>query len=359
MPMKHNHNESFLRQMQEQYGLYVRLELILVLLAVFTGVAAAFYFALLPGCHRSVLIAVICVEAVLLAGACGIYFFLLSRSFHRASSALETLENACSQLDMELPENAEDISSVIQAMLRRIEDSARSEGRNAFLRQQAELLALQSQINPHFLYNSLETIRGEMLARGNPDVAEMTEALAKFFRYNISKKGDLVQLQEELTNLDNYMAIQKYRFGSRVNYSVAYHNDGRAALDCLLPKLTLQPLVENAILHGLDPKLEGGSILIHVDATDKSLIITVSDDGVGMDAATLRALREKLRSGKSEASSGQDAGHVGIAVANINLRLKVLWGDEYGIVVNSTKGLGTDVELTMPLVRRQPEETPL
>lgn len=354
MPM--NKSKSSLRRMRGQYGLYVRLELFTVLFAVLLGVGTALYFALVPGPHKTLLIVFLCVEAAVLAVAFGIYFFLLSRAFRRMSSALGTLARACDQLGMELPENIEDISGVIQALLHLVEEGARSESRNEFLRQQAELLALQSQINPHFLYNSLETIRGEMLARGNPDVADMTEALAKFFRYNISKKGDLVQLRDELNNLENYMAIQQYRFGSRVSYSVLYHGGGQEALDCLLPKLTLQPLVENAILHGLDPKLEGGSIQIHVDATDKNLIITVSDNGVGMDLATLRALREKLRSGNAEQEDRQDSGHVGIAVSNIDLRLKVLWGAAYGIVINSTKNLGTDVELTMPLVRRRPEE---
>ncbi len=347
--------KTYLRLMREQYGLFVRLELMIVLLAVFLGIFAAFFLTLSPQYRQTFLIVFVSVEAALLIGAFAIYFGLLSRSFGRISAAIETLEDACNKLDMELPEKVEDISELIRALLRRVEEAGRSESRNEFLRQQAELLALQSQINPHFLYNSLETIRGEMLARGNPDVAAMTEALAKFFRYNISKKGDLVQLREELTNLENYIAIQKYRFGSRIAYSVVYHHDAEQALDCLLPKLTLQPLVENAILHGLDPKLEGGEICVHVDATDKNLIITVSDNGVGMDGKTLQALREKLRQGKAENSEQQGGPHVGIAVVNIDLRLKVRWGNEYGMTVSSTKDLGTDVELTMPLVRRPKE----
>ena len=119
---------------------------------------------------------------------------------------------------------------------------------------QTELTALQSQINPHFLYNTLDTIRGQAMCDDNIEVANMIETLASFFRYSISRKGNLVTLRDELNNINNYMRIQQYRFNNRFSLEIVVDEEDMQAYDFYVPRLILQPIVENAIVHGLEEK---------------------------------------------------------------------------------------------------------
>lgn len=224
------------------------------------------------------------------------------------------------------------------------------------LDKQTELTALQSQINPHFLYNTLESIRGQALIDQNIEIAKMVEALSAFFRYSISRKGNLVTLRDELANIGNYMTIQRYRFNNRFSLEVLIDEEDEIAYDFLVPRLTIQPVVENAIFHGLEEKLEGGKVTIEVIVTDKNMIVTISDDGQGMDAETLKTLNERIQSDDlgvvEEKKHGQR--NTGIALPNIHKRIQLLFGEEYGINVYSTKGHGTDVEITIPANYKEP-----
>ncbi len=218
-------------------------------------------------------------------------------------------------------------------------------------RKQAQYLALQNQINPHFLYNTLEGIRGEAIAAGLDNVAEMTEALATFFRYTISNVENLVTLEDELTNIENYYIIQQYRFGERLNLSIVYDcEDREEILKYRMPKLTLQPIVENSIFHGIERKIGRGNIRIKIETTPKRLIITVSDDGMGMEESRLRELNEKLNIQSLEYVNPDGEKKGGIAIINVNNRIKLLFGEQYGIVLYSTVNVGTDVEITLPLI---------
>ena len=168
------------------------------------------------------------------------------------------------------------------------------------LNKQTELTALQSQINPHFLYNTLETIRGQALIDDNEEIAKMVEALSAFFRYSISRKGNLVTLRDELANIENYMLIQRYRFNNRFSMEVLIDEEDEEAFDFLIPRLIIQPVVENAIFHGLEEKLEGGKVTIDIIVTDKNLILMISDNGKGMDADTLKELNARIQSNNVE-----------------------------------------------------------
>lgn len=168
------------------------------------------------------------------------------------------------------------------------------------LNKQTELTALQSQINPHFLYNTLETIRGQALIDDNEEIAKMVEALSAFFRYSISRKGNLVTLRDELANIENYMLIQRYRFNNRFSMEVLIDEEDEEAFDFLIPRLIIQPVVENAIFHGLEEKLEGGKVTIDIIVTDKNLILMISDNGKGMDVDTLKELNARIQSNNVE-----------------------------------------------------------
>ena len=216
-------------------------------------------------------------------------------------------------------------------------------------KRQAQYLALQNQINPHFLYNTLESIRGEALIAGLDSVADMTEALAKFFRYTITKVENLVSVEEELDNCETYFGIQKYRFGDRLNLHIEYDpSEYEKIMNCRIPKLTLQPILENSIIHGTELKIGAGNLYIRFACTQDRLIICISDDGVGMDEKTLAALNRKLgRANDSFGSSEEKKG--GIALVNVNNRIHLIFGDEYGMHIYSVLQRGTDVEITIPI----------
>lgn len=218
------------------------------------------------------------------------------------------------------------------------------------LDKQAELAALQSQINPHFLYNTLESIRGYALIEDNNDIAKMVEALAAFFRYSINRKADLVTLRDEIANIQNYMMILKFRFNNRFSLDLSIDDEDTKALDYFIPKLILQPIIENAIFHGLEDCVEGGRVTIEVIETEKNLLITVSDNGKGMDSKTLQELNQRIRSmGQySEDYRNENQRNTGIALSNIHKRIQLLFGADYGLYVYSTPDKGTDVEITIP-----------
>lgn len=220
----------------------------------------------------------------------------------------------------------------------------------AIFHKHTELTALQSQINPHFLYNTLESVRGQALLDGNKEIAGMMEALSSFFRYSISRKGSLVTLRDELANIQNYMMIQRYRFNNRFSMEIYIDEEDEAAYDFNIPKLIIQPVVENAVFHGLEERLEGGTVSIEVIVTEKNMMISVSDNGKGMDDEALSRLNERIHSQADMLveEGEKEQTNTGIGLPNIHKRIQLLFGEEYGLSVYSTLNQGTDVEITVP-----------
>ena len=233
----------------------------------------------------------------------------------------------------------------------RVSERMDSSGLLKLNKRQAQYLALQNQINPHFLYNTLESIRSEALIAGLGSVAEMTEALATFFRYTISKVENLVSVEEEIQNCETYFRIQQYRFGTRLSLSIECDPDDRDEIYCCrLPKLTMQPILENSIIHGTECKIGSGHLTIRLERSGKRLLIRISDDGVGMDEASLARMNERLeKSGRAFASQNTET-KGGIALVNVNNRIHLLFGEEYGLHVFSMPGIGTDVEISLPAI---------
>lgn len=215
------------------------------------------------------------------------------------------------------------------------------------LMKQADIQALQSQINPHFLYNSLECIRGQALLDGSQDIADITQALSHFFRYSISRKGDMVTLREELDNVKSYIMIQQFRFKNRFTYQVAVEpeEDKDILLEALLPKLTLQPVIENAIVHGFSQIPSGGKLTVRIQGIDKHISLSVSDNGKGMTIRELDAITMRMQGG----SAPLNENHTGIGISNVNRRIKLYFGSDYGMGINSGPSLGTTVELHFPI----------
>ena len=217
------------------------------------------------------------------------------------------------------------------------------------LKMEAELHALQNQINPHFLYNTLEVIRGRALVQNAQDIADMTEALATIFRYNINRPGAVATLQEEIDNVRNYMLIQNCRFGDRFRFETEIEDVEDGILTHVLPVLTLQPLVENAIYHGINERIGGGRIRLKAYLTQRDLLIIISDNGKGMDDVTLQEIHRKLVGASEGLPVEKKTGRgTGIALTNVNQRIKFYFGKEYGLDVKSTLGIGTTITITIP-----------
>lgn len=176
-----------------------------------------------------------------------------------------------------------DLIDEVKKIISSLDAMAMKQKNAEILMKNAEINNLQDQINPHFLYNTLEVIRGEALIKGEKKIAEMTASLANYFRYNISRKDTFVFLKDELKNSMNYFNIQKNRFGEKISCEILYHDvDEKEIGNCYIPKLILQPLIENAIYHGLELKMGDGILRIHIRATKENLKITIADDGLGI-----------------------------------------------------------------------------
>ena len=243
------------------------------------------------------------------------------------------------------------LTPMMQEQLKMTEKILRSPQLMDLNKRQAQYLALQNQINPHFLYNTLESIRSEALIAGLDSVADMTEALAKFFRYTITKVDNLVSVDEELNNCETYFGIQKYRFGDRLQLHIECDpEDWDEIMNCRIPKLTLQPILENSIIHGTELKIGTGNLYIRFERTDARLIICISDDGVGMDEETLAKLNSRLGKSTDSLPPQEAKKQGGIALANVNHRLRLIFGDEYGLHVYSVQQRGTEVEIILPAV---------
>ena len=204
-------------------------------------------------------------------------------------------------------------------------------------KQQAELSFLRSQIDPHFLYNTLELLRQKALEDHSPETAEMAVDLAKIFRYN-TKGSDEVPLSEELEMIRSYIHIQTLRFRDR--FQVFYAIDG-AAEQCMVMKMILQPFVENAIIHGLEPKEGKGCLFLAARIEQGMLVLTVKDNGVGMPGTKLEEIQNAL-----QAKTYDTSRHLGIL--NTQARLKLSCGGKAGVTIESSEGDGTTAVLRLP-----------
>ena len=201
---------------------------------------------------------------------------------------------------------------------------------------QAELEFLQMQINPHFLYNALDTISWKALGEGNMDVSEMTIALAELLRATI-KKESFIPLKEEMSTVRDYLFIQEQRFGDKI--TVIYQVE-KEADKYQVPNFILQPLIENAIIHGLEPKIGKGSLLIRIKRESNRLYFCIEDDGEGMSEKEIGTLYQKCEEGDTGKSIG---------IKNVYRRLILCYGEESRLNIKSAKNKGTQIQFSIPL----------
>ncbi len=212
---------------------------------------------------------------------------------------------------------------------------------------QIVLSTLQKQINPHFLYNTLDCIRGEALIRGQDELADIIGVLSSFFRYSISHKGNIVTVYDEIQNVRNYYKIQQFRFAALEPLEISCTESIESIYDVLIPKMTLQPLVENAIHHGLSAKLDSGHIALTFEKLGNDLIICCTDNGVGIEPERLNAINDFIKS-EPDGSLDAPAAGTGIGLRNVSRRISLLFGKPYGITVYSFLGKGTSIQVRIP-----------
>ena len=204
-------------------------------------------------------------------------------------------------------------------------------------KRQAYLAALQAQINPHFLYNTLASLKWLAQQQGAYDVADYIESLSNFFRISLSEGAEKISLKEEIKHAESYLKIQQFRYSDKVSYSF---DIDETLYSVQVPKLILQPLIENSIYHGLKYEKRLGHIEISCKRDDSFLLITVSDNGIGISDKNLEKLRQNLRENKSEGNFGLN---------NIRQRLVLNYDDSSELIIKSEYHAGTSITLKIPL----------
>ena len=204
---------------------------------------------------------------------------------------------------------------------------------------QAEINALQSQIKPHFLYNTLEVIRMSALSSKNKEVAQMIYNLASMFRYSTYNNGSLVSIRDEIKHSKMYLSLCATRYKGMLDYSI--HVDDKY-LDYLVPKFTIQPILENAINHGLRKGFCDNYIKVTIKEIDEEIEISIKDNGNGMSEEAIRKIKDGLEKNIQKPNS--------IGLMNINNRLKLNFGEQYGIYINSRINEGTTVSIKIPVL---------
>ncbi len=223
------------------------------------------------------------------------------------------------------------------AMARRLRDSAQRQYGAEVRRREAELELLHTQINPHFLYNMLSAIAWLADSRPAAEVRAAVERLAGYYRLTLARGREVITLGEEIEGLMAYMELQRLRYAGRMRCLVQIDE---SLMDAPIPRLTLQPLVENSITHGAGGGRRAVSIVISAQVSGSGLELTVRDDGVGMDAERL----EQLQQGHVQSENGS-----GLGYRNVNERIRLHFGQDYGLSVSSAPGEGTSVLISLPL----------
>ena len=244
----------------------------------------------------------------------------------------------------EIAELQRDLNSMIrdiqELMGRVVQEQVQKEQLNTRQRE-VEFKMLASQINPHFLYNTLETIRMQARVNNQTEIEELAKMLAKIMRRNIQASDSLQPLKSELQLVEYYLKIQDYRFHDRIRYSIEVEEPDKLEELSVMP-LLIQPFVENAYAHGLESKESGGLIRIRVEVRTH-LWITVEDNGCGMDGEKLEEVQRNLND-----FDNLDKTHIGIS--NVNQRIRIRYGENYGVTIESNLGEGTTVTIKLPIL---------
>ena len=265
---------------------------------------------------------------------------MLSRPLRGLASAMERFERDADHFSYRPVRGTREVRELSQSfghMVLRIQQLMSTVRQEEINLRKTELKALQAQINPHFLYNTLDSIAW-MCERGrNADAVNMVHALARLFRISISRGHELIPIAKEIEHAESYLQIQKYRYKNQFTYEFDVDPE---CLDYYCNKITLQPIIENSINHGLDLLVEEGRIQVEVLQDGEDILFRVRDNGVGMSQEQVDAILEQ-----------DPEDRTGIGIRNVNDRLRIYFGAPYGLRITSELDVGTCVEIRMPKVK--------
>ena len=266
----------------------------------------------------------------------------LGRSITRPIAALcarvEGIDSG--ELEERQPIQAEEyeirtLSEGFERMVGRLDRQIQETSRNQESLRRTELALIQAQVNPHFLYNTMDTIIWLIEAEKTQEAVEMVSSLSSFFRHSLSRGRDVITLGEEEEHVRSYLQIQQVRYKDIMRYTI---NLAPELGDVLIPKLTLQPLVENALYHGVKLKRGPGHIYVVGRAEGEDILLQVTDDGVGMSPERLEELRSALDRGE----------RVGFGLSTVHERVRLFFGPPYGLSISSQQGVGTTISVRIP-----------
>jgi two-component system sensor histidine kinase YesM len=276
----------------------------------------------------------------------------LSRSIYIPIKKLHDVTTTITKNDLQALVNSENVDEITElgmsfnimiGKIRELLDAKIKEQENL---KKAELRALQAQINPHFLYNTLDTIIWMAEVQKTEQIVEIVGALSSFFRISLSKGKDWITIAEEVERIRSYLTIQRMRYSDIMDYKIEV--DDNVANFTIL-KLVLQPLVENALYHGIKNKRQGGTIWVRARAKNENeILLEVEDNGMGFTPQKLTQLREELAD-----ESGDIRMESGFGLDNVNKRIRLYYGKPYGISVKSEYSAGTCVTLVIPAIKEQ------
>ena len=271
---------------------------------------------------------------------------LIGKPLRGLASAMESFESDADHFTYRPvggTREVQELSDSFEHMVLRIQELMTTVREEEVNLRKTELKALQAQINPHFLYNTLDSIAWMCEHGRNADAVKMVHALARLFRISISRGHELIPIAKELEHAESYLQIQMYRYKNQFTYTFDVDPD---CLGYYCNKITLQPIIENSINHGLDLMVDEGRIDVRVRFDGDDIVFSVQDNGVGMGPEQLEAI---MQNGPTD--------RTGIGIKNVNDRLNIYFGRNYGLSITSEPDVGTCVEIRMPRIREGDYET--
>ena len=278
--------------------------------------------------------------------------FGLSKSIYTPIKKLHDVTKTITKNDLQALVTSENVDEITELgmsfniMIGKIRDLLDSKIKEQENLKKAELRALQAQINPHFLYNTLDTIIWMAESKKTDQVIDIVSALSSFFRISLSKGKDWITIGEEIERTRSYLTIQRMRYRDIMNFKIEMDED---VSNYTILKLILQPLVENALYHGIKNKRQGGTIIVRAKQKNiNEILIEVEDDGIGFTSEKLAQLQAEL-----DDNSGEIRLETGFGIGNVNQRTKLYYGKQYGLSVRSEYNTGTCVTLVIPAKKEE------
>lgn len=293
-----------------------------------------------------IVVFVICVPILIFINFSNYYssrLQLVRERMHKISKGdLESVDQKIGEDELgQLFEDMQKTITDIQLLHAKVMTAQKEKDMLELRQQQMQFEMLASQINPHFLFNTLETIRMQAVVTGQEEIAMLVMRLGKTLRYALDTQASVTTLAADIESVKSYLEIQHFRFRDKLNYSISIHPNLQPERIEILPFL-IQPIVENSVIHGFKTKKKGGTIQITVIVRNDVLMITVSDNGCGMEQTALEEVNEHMERFQAE----KETTHIGIN--NVNSRIKLYYGMEYGIHMSGVLGEGTTTTIKIP-----------